>query len=88
MGYQIIKQPDGRLCLWSTYTDSIVATDATAEEVISFFIKRAAEDARRSAGRSAGRIVDLVLADRARETYYQFTMTYDEAVEQNREENR
>jgi len=80
VGYQVIKQPDDRLCVWSTFTDSIIITDATREEMIDWFVERAAAEARRQ----AERIVDLVIAGKPREAYHQFAMTYAKAVKQNR----
>jgi len=81
MGYQIIKQPDGLLCVWSTYVDQIVLADATAEEIHDHFAEMAARDSRRQ----TARLVDAVLAGDARSVYYQFTKTYPAAVEQHRE---
>lgn len=80
MGYQVIKQPDDKLCLWSTEVDSIIITDATRDELIDWFVELQEKEARRQ----ATRIVDLVVADKPREAYHQFAMTYAEAVERDR----
>lgn len=77
MGHQIIQQPDGLLCVFSTVTDSIIIRDATAAELIADYAEMAAVEARER----IRRIIDLVEAGDARKAYYQFTMTYDEAVE-------
>lgn len=75
MGQQIIEQPDGRLCVWSTVTDSIIIT-ATPDELLEHYAEQAAADARRR----TRKVIDLVLAGLARKAYFQFTMTYDQAV--------
>ena len=46
MGYQVIRQPDGKLALWSTVVDSFVVVDATTDEIVEFFVQRAADEAR------------------------------------------
>lgn len=75
MGYQVIKQPDGQLAIWSSYTDGWAAVDCTAEDVTTFFVDRAAADARRD----AERIIGHVLAGEPEKAYYQFAMTFEEA---------
>lgn len=77
MGHQIIKQPDGKLAVFSTGVDDWIIQDATADELVEYYATRAAEDARRSARETCNE----VLADRAGMMYGQFTMTYDEAEE-------
>lgn len=75
MGYQVIKQPDGKLALFSSFTDTWAMYDASPQEIVDWFTERATEDARRS----AQHVVDAVVADRPREVYYQFARTFDEA---------
>jgi hypothetical protein len=77
VGYQVIKQPDGRLAIWSSYTDSWAAADCTADEVVAIFTDKAEADAKRD----AERIVTHVLAGDARAVYSQFAMTFEEADE-------
>ena len=45
MGTQIIKQPDGRFGLFSTYSDRIYAYDMTEEDMVEVWKKRAASQA-------------------------------------------
>ena len=84
MGRQVIKQPDGRLCIFSNNSDTIIARDMTPADVIEYFSSRA----RRIAETDAARIVDRVLANAAREVYYQFAMTYEEAEATHRQQGR
>jgi hypothetical protein len=81
MGKQIIRQPNGRYAIFSTGTDTIHMWDATADEVVEHFVERAVEDARRE----WRRIVECVAAGEPRRVYYQFTMTWEEALELDRE---
>jgi hypothetical protein len=75
MSHQVIRQPDGRLAVWSTVVDDFVIKDASPGELLDHYAEEAAERARGS----AERVVDRVLAGRAQEVYGQFTMTYAEA---------
>jgi hypothetical protein len=43
---QIIKQPDGLLAVFSSFSDSWRAWDATPEELIEFYAREAADEAR------------------------------------------
>lgn len=79
MGHQIIKQPDGLFCVWSTVVDAIVVTDASARELEDMY---AAEAAHRAAEQTRKIIDSLESGERP---YYQFTMTYEEALEQHTE---
>lgn len=80
MGQQIIKQPNGLFAMFSSSTDTIVAWDATAEEIVEWFADQAAEDARRR--------VRVLLSDvgrgEARRAYHQFAMTWEQALEADR----
>lgn len=83
MAHQIIKQPDGLLCVWSTVVDGFVITDATGQGLADYYAGEAAAQARFR----VAKIVNAVIEDRAREVYYQFTLTYEQAqrLEQARE---
>jgi hypothetical protein len=74
MGHQVIKQPDGRYAIFSSVVDSWIVYDATRQDVIDYYVEKAAEDARRSATRT----LDLIEED-PRKAYCQFTMTFAEA---------
>lgn len=76
MGHQIIEQPDGKLCVFSTVVDALVIIDASAEELVDYYGREAAAKAREQ----AQKIIDKVTSGNAKSAYYQFTLTYDEAV--------
>ena len=81
MGYQIIKQPDEQFAIFCSYTDTIIIWDATSEEVMGWFLEREAARVRRD----VGRLLEHVAADKPRKAYYQFAMTWEEALEEDRE---
>ncbi|WP_406172115.1 hypothetical protein [Streptomyces sp. NBC_00996] len=43
MGQQIIKQPDGRLSVFSSVTDSFIVVDASPEEIVEWRAEEAQE---------------------------------------------
>ncbi|MEV8248047.1 hypothetical protein AB0R01_30390 [Streptomyces rochei] len=75
MGHQIIKQPDGRLAVFSSFTDTFVVMDATPDEIVKWFGDRAAESERDR----TRTVLNHVLADNPRAAYAQFAHTWDEA---------
>jgi len=75
MGYQVIRQPDGKLAVFSSYVDCWAVYDGSPEEIADWFAEKAADDARQH----AERIIGHVVAGEPRKAYYQFTMTFEEA---------
>lgn len=80
MGNQIIKQPNGRFAIFSTITDTIIVWDAAKTEIVEWFAESAAESARRD----VRRLIGHVAAGNPRKAYYQFAMTWEEALEEDR----
>ncbi len=76
MGVQIIAQPDGLFCVYSSSSNTIIVWNATEEELVEHYAREAMEKARRS----VSGIIDRVKRDQARTVYHQFTLTYAEAV--------
>jgi adenylate kinase len=81
VGQQIIKQPDGRLAVFSTVVDAFIVVDATPEEILDWRAEEAAKEARRTTQRQ----LDHVLAGEPDRSYFQFTMTWEEASRMHRE---
>lgn len=77
MGQQIIKQPDGRLAVFSMNIDRFVARDMTADELIDWRVSLAAEHERQRTCEEIGR----VLTPGERLPYFQFTISWERAVE-------
>lgn len=88
MGHQIIKQPDGLLAIFSSFSDRIIMWDATEDDVMTHFAERAEERARRDiadAEKAAREAVAAVLAGEPRKVYYQFATSWEQAMESDRE---
>ena len=81
MGKQIIQQPNGQFAIFSTGTDTVHVWDATAEEIEEHFVNRAADDERRR----VREILAHVAAGNPSKAYYQFAMTWAEALEADEE---
>lgn len=79
MAEQIIKQPDGRFAVFSSFTDTFIAWDATPEEIVEWRMQRAAAKAQEDTLREMGRVQSM------EKPYAQFTLDWDRAIELNRE---
>lgn len=75
MGYQIIKQPNGRYAIWSSVVDSFTVVDCTREELIEELVAYARRDIERDV---SWRLADI---EAGRPAYHQLTLTFDQAVE-------
>jgi 2-iminoacetate synthase ThiH len=75
MAEQIIKQPDGKYCGFSTVTDDAVYYDATKEEIIEDLVDKF----RKTTTEQITAVIDAL--DRGEKPYYQFTMSYEEMFE-------
>lgn len=79
MSEQIIKQPDGRLAVFSSVVDAFVVVDATPEELVEWRAEEAAEAARKRTRTE----IEKVLSGEPR-PYHQFTLTWEEAEQMDR----
>ena len=77
MSHQIIKQPDGKLAVFSSGVDDWIITGVTRDELCGYYAGEAAKEAHQSALEAC----NAVLAGEPRAVYYQSTMTYEEACE-------
>lgn len=74
MGYQIIKQPNGQLCLWSSISTSIIMYDCTPEDIIEHMVKQEHE-------RIKGMVGSVVKQlEEGGRPYFQFTMDWSQAI--------
>lgn len=78
MGLQIIPQPDGKFCLWSSISDAIVCYDADEEEVHTYFAELAMRDMHHAVEQK------LTAIKAGEKPYFQFTKTYKEAMREHR----
>lgn len=74
MGKQIIKQPNGKYCLFSSVVDDVTIYDATPEELIDSFV----EEERKRITNDVLRIVNELEA--GEKAYYQFTLSFKEML--------
>lgn len=79
MGEQIIRQPDGKLAVFSSIVDASVVVDATPEEIIEWRAENAADAAR---ARTEGELRRVANTDKP---YAQFTLSWEEAAAMDRE---
>lgn len=75
MGYQIIKQPNGLYGIWSSVVDHFIMYDCTPEDIIEEWV----DDARKRITQGVQETVAEL--DAGEKPYYQFTMTWDEAIQ-------
>lgn len=53
MGWQIVKQPDGKWGIWSTVTDTLIHFDGTRDEVIGAVVGQETQNAYKRAMEAA-----------------------------------
>jgi hypothetical protein len=82
MGKQIIKQPDGLYAVFSGVSDTIVLRNATVDELVEVFCE---ESRRQVEGMIRQTVADL---DGGGRPYFQFTMTWEEALEKDSKTRR
>jgi hypothetical protein len=78
MPKQIIKQPNGLWALWSSIVDDFILTDVTANDILEYYVEEYRAD---MANDISNKITQL---NNGKKAYYQFTMTYEEAMERRR----
>lgn len=76
MGQQIILQPDGKLCVFSTVEGAFILMDESPDDLINFYGVAAATKAREQ----TARIIKLVLDGRSEKYYHRLGYTYAEAA--------
>jgi len=75
MGNQIIKQPNGKFCIFSTIVDSVTFYDMTEQDILDEF----AEQSRIEIDKKVKEIIKTL--KEGGKPYYQFTNTYDEMLQ-------
>jgi hypothetical protein len=76
MARQIIKQPNGLYCVWSTIVDDLVLIDATPQDIINELVQKSSKEHTEFVNST----VDAL--ERGEKPYYHYTMTFDEAVKE------
>ena len=75
MGQQIIKQPNGKYCLFSSIVDSVTYYNMTKEEIVEVWTEDARKDFEKKVNDTAEKL------DKGKKPYFQFTMSYEEMLE-------
>jgi len=71
MGRQIIKQPNGKYCVFSSIVDNVISYDMTEEEIINKFVA----DEKENIERKVKEIISQL--NKNEKSYNQFTMNYE-----------
>ncbi len=81
MGRQIIKQPNGKYCIFSSIVDSVICYHYAREDLINEI--ESWRGAAQKAQLSTASFVDGVIRalEAGGKPYYQFTMSYEEIFE-------
>jgi hypothetical protein len=74
MGWQIIKQPNGKYCIFSSVVDNVAYYNLDKDEVVQVFIDAEAERIRKEVSRTIDEL------EAGEKPYYQFTKTFDEVI--------
>jgi len=72
MGHQIIKQPDGKWCVWSSIVDQFIVIDVTKQELIDWYGNRA----KLAAELRTQEIFEQL--EKGENPYFQFAITFNE----------
>lgn len=76
MSRQIIKKPDGKYAIWSTIVDDFIIDDTSKKELKNFLFVEMVKRHKKE----LNEILKHIDAGEPQKVYYQFAMTYDEAV--------
>jgi len=74
MGQQIIKQPNGKYCLFSSVVDSVTYYNLTKKEIVEVWTDKAKKEFESE----VNEIIEKL--DKEEKPYYQFTMDYEEML--------
>ena len=75
MGQQIIKQPNGKYCLFSSVIDSVTYYNMTKEEIVEIWTEQAKKDFEEKVNNIIGKL------DKGEKPYFQFTKCYEEMLQ-------
>ena len=74
MGKQIIKQPNGKYCIFSTIVDNVTHYDMSVEDIIEDL----ANEAKNKIVEDVKKIVEKLIKNE--QPYYQFTKSFDDML--------
>jgi len=74
MGHQIIKQPDGKYCVWSTIVEGLILENVTKDDLLHYYLDRAVLEEKQK----LAEILKNVDAGTPEQVYLNTVITYDE----------
>lgn len=74
MGRQIVKQPNGKYCIFSSIVDNVTFYDMTPEDIIEQWVTESRDRIAKDVLETIGQL------DRGESPYYQFGKTYTEMI--------
>jgi hypothetical protein len=74
MGWQIIKQPNGKYCIFSSVVDNVTYYNCTKEQIIDIHIKQEADSIRKRVSLIIDELED------GEKPYNEFTKTFEEML--------
>ena len=75
MGWQIIKQPNGKYCIFSSVVDNVIYYDGTPEQILNTIIEAETTPIRKRVNETISEL------DNGGKPYGQFTKSFDEMIE-------
>ena len=75
MGWQILKQPNGQYCIFSTIVDNMIYYDGDREQIMNAFL----DLERQKLKRELHEIFEML--DKGEQPYFQFTMSIDKMID-------
>jgi hypothetical protein len=76
MSHQIIEQPDGKLCVFSSIVDGFVIVDATGQDLLDYYAAEAAISERQR----VAKIIAHVRSGEPEKSYHRNVLSYEQAV--------
>lgn len=75
MSHQIIKQPNGKYCIYSSVVDDIVVYNATPDAIKEYYLAKERERIYNDVNKLINKL------EKGEKPYHQFTLTFNEMCE-------
>lgn len=79
MGRQIIKQPNGKYCIWSSMVDDVIWMHMEEEDIIDEWAKEARHEIEKKVKAAISSL------NKGEKPYHQFTKSFDDAIKRIKE---
>lgn len=82
MGNQIIKQPNGKYCIFSSVIDSVTCYDMEEQDIINKLVEESKKEIEK-------KVKEIILElNEGKKPYHQFTITYKEMLRTIKEKHK